>query len=489
MALPRRDRLDPTRDRSRDLRRILWVVLLVNVAIRAAYLCTFPLLITNDSVGYLRWAGEVLDGHALTITRYRTPGYSLWLAGIIGTFGRGPGPILFAQHALATIATLAVAAASYRLAGRRAALVAGVGLSLDPYLLMFGSFALSESVTISLVCIAVAAAISPKRPIAAVVVVALAAGAATLCRPAIQILLPFLVGACVLAPAISLRRRVVVGAVGCAVTLAVLLPWLLFNARRDVPGLAAGTGAILFSNLARVGVPRAEHAPDPALAEPFAPFEGRVLTEPEMWTYLQGVGALSSETTDAGLSRWAMRTITEDPGGYAVRAARACVWQLNVFPGAWNHRNSELNWMLTRLGTDGTARGQAAPNFQVGALTADDAHLLAPFEGHARQGPFLRTYIWIAQRWPRGLPQVVLVVCALVAGWLAFTRRQWPLLAVLGGTLAFVVFHGLLVFPFARYSLPAVAVWYAAAGQVVAAGLAGSRRDPSAIRRDPAPLT
>jgi hypothetical protein len=478
--------MSPHAERRRQLAMVLLLVLLVNVVVRAVCAWSLPLVLTNDSVGYFQWADELLSGQRLSITRYRTPGYSVWLAGIIEAFGRSPGAIVLAQHALATVGSLALAAAAFRLAGRGAAVVAGVvagvGIALDPYVLMFGNYALSESVTISLVSIAAAAAIAPKRPVAAAVVVGLAAGAATLCRPANQVLIPFLIGACMLAAGISVRRRVVTGAVGCAVSVLVLLPWLVYNARRDVPGLAAGTGAILFSNLARVGAVRGADSPDAALAEAFAPFEGRALTEPEMWRYLHGVGALSDARVDAELSEWAMRAVRADPMDYAIRSAGACVWQLNVYPGAWKAwgaRNSELNWMMRRLGVDGSATGQYAPNFHVGEHATDtpeERALLAAYERAHRDGAVVRAFVWMGERWPRGLPQAGLVVCALIAGWLAFTRRQWPWLLALAGTLAFVVFHGLLVFPFARYSLPSMAVWYVAAGQVGAAAWCRMRR-------------
>jgi hypothetical protein len=62
--------------------------------------------------------------------------------------------------------------------------------------------------------------------------------------------------------------------------------------------------------------------------------------------------------------------------------------------------------------------------------------------------------------WLRGVPQLPLALVASATLGLCLRRRRLGEAAVLGGALAFVLFHALILYPHQRFTLPSAMLWY-----------------------------
>src|SRR5438067_1397321 len=81
---------DESNGAAAGIRRTVLTIVLVALAVRLLCLFTVPLVIANDGQGYITWAKAIMHGDPVAWPIYRTPGYSLFLAGIFSLFGVGP---------------------------------------------------------------------------------------------------------------------------------------------------------------------------------------------------------------------------------------------------------------------------------------------------------------------------------------------------------------------------------------------------------------
>jgi hypothetical protein len=126
---------------------------------------------------------------------------------------------------------------------------------------------------------------------------------------------------------------------------------------------------------------------------------------------------------------------------------------MNWYPTSCTYHYSELAWYLGRLGNDGS-------NCQY----ADDYRALPDF-AMTGEGGILRKLLRAGPavyRWMPGIPQVLLFTAAWLSILLAAVRRDWVVAIIVAGSIAFVVFHALLLQPPSRYSMPAWGMWYVA---------------------------
>jgi hypothetical protein len=78
----------------------------------------------------------------------------------------------------------------------------------------------------------------------------------------------------------------------------------------------------------------------------------------------------------------------------------------------------------------------------------------------------------------RGIPQVPLALFAVAATIVAARLRRWPEALLLSGSLAFVLAHALILYPWQRYSLPSEMLWYLAIPILLEGGLSRRARPP-----------
>lgn len=455
------------------LRRGVISVILVSLVLRVWSLGSLPLIVTNDGAEYLQWGERVLRGEPMNIRLLRTPGYPYLLAGTFAVFGVGPVGVLIVQHLLGVAACAGVALFAGRRAGPVLGTLAGMACAFDPWLMAFESYALTETTTVALVVAAILAALAPgRRRWPSALAMGLLLGAACLVRPTAQVFVPFLILARALAGWTTWRRGAGVALIAIVGVALPILPWLRFNARRGVHGLAAGTGATQWSGLERLGLITDDFALDSDVREAYTTLtQGPRGDEEAIWRFLKTIDGIGAR--DALLRRWARASIAADPRGYARACLHSLAWQLNDFPECGPFHHDELSWYLWRLGQDGSS-----------LQTSGDPGPLRRFEMDG-EGGTLRDYYagWSHRDWP-GLPQIPLFVAAVLAMLLAAVRREWAAAIVLAGTLAFVLAHVVLLQPFSRYALPAWVIWYAAAAYVPAALVRRARRNARATSGD-----
>ncbi len=452
MLVDRRDISDTPAPRP-TWRRAATIVLWLAIAVRLAHLSCVPLIVAVDSAFYLDAAETLAAGAWPDFPAFRTPGYSLFLAGLFFLCGSGPVVVLVAQHALGVVGAVVVARTAGALAGFWPALVLGAAYALDPWLLSFESFALTEALATTLIVVAAAAALQSPRRGMLVVVAGVALGLACLTRPALQVAVP-----CVLLAAglqagrtwFARGRWVVGGAAAFAITVA---PWLACNAQRDIRGFAGAGEKLYWGALTRLDLLPPEALPDNELGRTVRPLlPGAVRNE-------VGYGVIGAAIADtpggsARLAEIAIDYARAHPGVYLRAAAYALAWQCNIFPASGPYQDNELRLLSWHTLRD-------VSNFGNGAER--ERYAMPPARGLVRE--VMRLVIY---HLPPGMPQVPLFAVALVAVGVGLWRRQWGAALLWLAPWAIVAAHVALLLPFGRYAMPAWAMCYLAPAALVA---------------------
>lgn len=468
------------------LHRPVLAVAGIALLLRTLALAHVPLVITNDGVGYAMWAETMLHGGWPDLPIFRTPGYPLLLAGAFGIGGVGPWPVLVLQHAMGIATCALIAATAARIAGRWAALGCGLLAALDMRMLGFESYLLSETPATFLFVLAVALALDrggARQPAwrAAVRGAALGATLAALCltRPAFQITVPFLAAAILLslvarppadtdvAESTSVarrapRRQLALAAVALAITLGGLLtPWIAHNAGRGIRGLS-GAGSVFFWLGARqAGLLEGTEPPERVRPHYERLLAGEPPHSDRVYPFLVQSGAWSDHEARRALSAWTREAIAADPGRYAVAAARAGLWQLDIAPAPGP--SGELRWFMRRLAVPPPPR-DGAPNFQFDVQWAGTE----TFAMRRPPGPMARVIAFTAGGDWSGVLNALLAACAAVSLVASLIRRRWAWALILAAGAAYLGAHAIALLPSSRFGLPIWASWYIAPALLIA---------------------
>lgn len=215
-----------------DERVQVGALLLLALLIRLAFHFRSPALVGKDSQSYFLPGWAMARGEPFDLGQRRTPGYPLFVAGVVLTLGEDLRSLALAQHLLG----VATVAATYGLGrftfGRLAGLLAGLLVALSGPLLIYERYVMSEALfglTLALTMLAVVLALRRGRW-QLWLTAGLALGAAILTRPVAQALLPLLGLAALVAPGRHWRGGLL-GLGALLVGVAALQgPWVLRNA-------------------------------------------------------------------------------------------------------------------------------------------------------------------------------------------------------------------------------------------------------------------
>jgi len=442
-----------------DERRAVLLVATLSGLLHLLMAGSLPLIITPDGGEYIRSALALDEPGAPWSLPNRTPGYPAVLYATFALFGVGAGGILVVQNALAVASCALLALAACRLAGPVVGLAVGVLYALEPWSLALSNYVLTETATVFAVVLAATLVIVLRRPSAlAAAAIGLALAAACLLRPTIPALAAFVALAWLLGLAVAVRRRLALGAVVALAFLIGVGPWLAYNASRGVRGFASGSEWALWYGVTMFGLLDRAHPVDPEIkAVVDRNLAGGIADYPVMRVILD-TDALESAERGQQLGAWARASILEQPAAYLGSIPFALLWQLNAGIAGKPPMYDELPFFLERLTWDTHQPPRPVPNFQNPGTVPRPWAFTVAWHGGLMQSYMRRA----AGGALRGIPQLPLFACALVACAVAALRRDWTIAVLLAGTLLFVLAHAALLLPLARHAMPAWTVWYLA---------------------------
>jgi hypothetical protein len=171
------------------------------------------------------------------------------------------------------------------------------------------------------------------------------------------------------------------------------------------------------------------------------------------------LGRFLSETATPGnrereraLAAWARASVLTRPGAYLRGLARSFTSQLEMRGGT----ASDTGWFLWRLSRDGREMGQVFANAQVSGLN----QVPAAFQMEAGRGWSARAADWLSRHKVGGVPRLVLLAGAIMAGIAMLHRRRWGEAMVIAGTGALFMVHAAVLLPHSRYGVTACACWF-----------------------------
>lgn len=444
--------------RPRIIGVLLWIGFAV-ILLSRLLAFSLPLIITNDGAVYIAWARSLVEQRGYSVPPLRTPGYPYFLAGVFSIFGYGSFGVLFFQHLLGVLTSLFAYLTARSLGRPLLGMAFAVLLALDPFVYVLETYALSETLTIFLICVAACTALTAKRgrwwP---GLVIGVALGLGCLARPAVQVLAPFFALGWAIR-SFGWRRRAIAGcAVTAAAALVVLAPWLNFNIRRGIYGISQGFGTFQWIGLAHQGMLDPEYSPPADLKAAYAAMGPRAREADQLVTFVLNHDGFQARAADFGA--WARASVRHDIGLFLKRTVLCVLWQLNYKPHRGGHPSGgEATWLVLRASDDGT-------NDQFDGEFAGS--ILADFEEHSAGGPVRALLRPVGEDRRPGIPQIPLAALSILFIPLAIWRRRWDIALISVGAALFVVLHAAMLIPWNRYAMPMQPLWYL----VIVAGLA-----------------
>lgn len=464
------------------LGQALLTVAIVAALVRLVCMSSLSLVMTNDSVEYLHWGERISRGDFETMPFRvdRTPGYPLLIAANFALFGISPLGLVVMQHVFGFGLSMLVTWIACVRGNPAWGTFAGLMCTLDPWMLTFERFALTEiTATLCAVLAASLVLLSPRVTLPRSLLLGLLLGFALLVRPSFQVFAPFVLLGWSLAAWNGWRRGAAHLAATASVMLLTIAPWVWrYHAAHGSWTLSGGSGAHLWSGVARVGLQKDGFPLPEDVRRAYAPFAGKPLDDGAFWTLCYQIDGLGKR--EPLLKEWALASIAADPERYLRYAAYAVLWQLSYYPEAGPIRNDERRWYVDRLarGTDGVQyEGASDP-------------LLAKLNLRTEGGAVRRFFGAVADRMVPGFPQIPVAIGAVLLLFAAIVRRDFAAAGLYAGSIAFVLVHAAFLFPNSRYAMPMWTIWYVTLSVIPAAVISTLRRmrakGPSSAQSQPA---
>jgi 4-amino-4-deoxy-L-arabinose transferase-like glycosyltransferase len=435
------------------------LVLIVALAVRAAFAFRVPMFVTKDSLEYIEPALNLLAGQPFDLPQRRTPVYPLFLAGAMALVGPDLQGIAFVQHLLGAATAVFAFVIGRACFGTAAGTMSGLLTALASPLLIYEHYLITESVFTFLLVGALTLLVTglARRSNWLMAAGGITLGLASLTRPVGQIVL--------LSVPIGIwwayrRWRPTLTAsalvVGCFAL--VIVPWAIRNQLVYGTAMAASTGRFLISRSVKhernfvfydpnVGALPGEH-PNRTRARQIAQEVTNKRPEPgQVFQRIRDELRLTEAQTDNMLKDIALEAIMRDPWLW-VQGTFEMFYEL--IEGAPKEEN--VSWHL-----------EVHPQPRVANQWGRLAPLLGPTLTPTQQNEIARAE-WIARifrptAWWRVIT-LLFVVGAIVAV-VRPTGRQ----ALLPALVAFclIAFSAALVGAVERYRFPADPLVYAVA--------------------------
>jgi 4-amino-4-deoxy-L-arabinose transferase-like glycosyltransferase len=208
----------------------LGAIVVAAATIRLAFAFRVPVFLLHDSGSYYLPAHDLVHGVGFDLSIRRPPVYPWFLAGTIAAIGEELMAVAFAQHLLGILTAVLVYILGALAFGRLAGLLAGLLTAVDGTLVVSEHYVMPEALLLALLLATfVLVVLGIRRQSRALFLAGgVALGAAVLCKPVAQALIPVL-PAVVLLSFRSWRRTIVPAALLFAGVAIVTVPWALRN--------------------------------------------------------------------------------------------------------------------------------------------------------------------------------------------------------------------------------------------------------------------
>ncbi|MGB2714784.1 MAG: glycosyltransferase family 39 protein [Vicinamibacterales bacterium] len=229
----------------------LFLVLACGAAVRLLLMRVSTGILSPDSDSFYRLAQAIVAGDWLTHDPFKTPLYSVFLAGFLAVAPTATSGAVAVgvQHLLGLIATAVFFAIANKLFGLWVAVVSSLLFTTHALLLFYETSVLSEVLFIVLLALVLhqsARVLTERAPAWRFAAVGVFAGLATLTRPVAEWFVVILVGQIVIGERASRRSLVAALTVGIAYTVTIA-PWMFVNSRSyEFWGVGLGRGLGLF---------------------------------------------------------------------------------------------------------------------------------------------------------------------------------------------------------------------------------------------------
>jgi hypothetical protein len=222
----------------------LWLLTIIVVTaslLRLAFAYRAPVFVRSDSIGYFQAAFELARGLDVDIPIRRTPGYPLFLAGVIWSVGEDFHSIALIQHLLGVITAVLAYLIGKRLFSPVAGFVAGLLVAVSGPLIIFEHYLMSEPLFTVFVTAAIWLAVLglQEGSTKLLTLAGVSVGLAYLARPVGGALIPILALAAILLAG-NLRQRIVRAAfvvAGFAFVLGPVLTFAYLSESESAPAL------------------------------------------------------------------------------------------------------------------------------------------------------------------------------------------------------------------------------------------------------------
>lgn len=443
--------------------RALAIIAAASGLIHLIALGSIPLIVTPDGHDYITWAQSIMDGTGQWYSPHRTPGYPWVLAGLFSALGRNGSALLLMNHLMAWGTCVLVGLAAVSLGGAACGLAAGLLFAVEPWSLVWSTYALTETPTALIGAAAAATALLCRRDrLSTALGLGALLSAACLMRPALQVMVPFVGLAWLLRVHAPVQRRMMLAGALAGAFLAASAPWLAYTGRRGVNGFARGSNWVLWYGTAFHGLLDPRYPLDERTRRAYDQIVGaNPPTNDALSRVIVETDAFTDPVQDAALGAWARASILKRPAAYAASAFFTLLWQLNCGIAGKPPMYDEMLLLTKRPFAVGSY--PVAPNFQGAGRFPGWDKFVMNWTGGALE-PYL---VWWGEGRLRGVPQIPLFLAALAATVAALLRREWGLAVFFAGTLALVGASCALLMPVTRYALPAWTLWYIAAAWVM----------------------
>jgi 4-amino-4-deoxy-L-arabinose transferase-like glycosyltransferase len=215
-----------------DEKKILFYIFGISLVIRLLFIIIFPIKPHSDAANYNNLAIGLIEGtgYAGGIGSYLPPGQSFFLAAIYFIFGYNPQIACIIQALISSLTCIIIYYIGKSILNKKIGIISGLIAALYPTLIVFSGLLFSETLFIFLFSLLTLSLlrIYEERSAKNILIAGVSLGLATLVRPAIIGLLPFIL-IWMLLSSPDIKKNLIKFTVIILIAVVIISPWIIRN--------------------------------------------------------------------------------------------------------------------------------------------------------------------------------------------------------------------------------------------------------------------